>query len=327
MSPSLCEGELAGTSAADTDGSKRGGQRGPPHSLPWWESSLTSCFQTTPKLNVHLTHPSLWTKPCGCQSPQSLVLLFLHRMCATHRDFRDIPPRSRLKLHELKIHPNAKVSFRRKGQNVPYSFIYKKNLHHFSYLLILSIGKIYHQTEILAFRKGWQIINKFCCQHHTRAFGGLCELPIYLTWMQLCTHIRKTSFQNLTAEIINYLESLLKRALYIIFKKIIKKTNKSFIFPLCLFTRTTTVYQKNCSAFKVKERITFMLSKPFSYGFKKDLTPFLKCMYHIESQSFVVVYYTLNTSIPAQLEILILESLCNEEAYFKSLYIVHNIYL
>lgn len=88
-----------------------------------------------------------------------------------------------------------------------------------------------------------------------------------------------------------------------------------------------TVYQKNCRAFKVKELITFMLSKPFSYGFKKDLTPFLKCICHIQSQSFVVVYYTLNTSICAQLEILILESLCNEEAYFKSLYIVNNIYL
>lgn len=73
-------------------------------------SSLTSCLQTTLKVNLHLSLLSLWTKSCGCQRPQSLVLLFLHRMCTAHMDFRDIPPRSRLKMHGLKIHPNAKLS-------------------------------------------------------------------------------------------------------------------------------------------------------------------------------------------------------------------------
>lgn len=105
--------------------------------------------------NHHETWPSphspeFKTKSCGSQSPQSLVLLFSHRMCTARRDFRDFPPQFRLKLHELKIYLNLKTSFGRTGK---LSFIfYEKHLHGFSDLHILSIGKIYHQTEILPLR-------------------------------------------------------------------------------------------------------------------------------------------------------------------------------
>jgi len=90
-----------------------------------WESSLASCLQTTLKLNVHLTLLSLWTKSCGSQLPQSLVLLFLHRKCTAHSDFRGIPPQSRLQLHELKIHLHVKISF---GRRDKMSLIFIKNI-------------------------------------------------------------------------------------------------------------------------------------------------------------------------------------------------------